>query len=63
VQVTKLKNIHEVLQEKQRQLEHLQQEIAALHVVVPMLEQGESARFVPLQRPWNREVPGPNPRL
>jgi hypothetical protein len=46
----KLKNLFELLNKKQQDIERLKREIESLRIVVPMLEQGEPAHFVPLQR-------------
>ncbi|MGZ4826094.1 MAG: hypothetical protein ACXVY9_01935 [Terriglobales bacterium] len=45
-----MKNIFEVLKQKQQDIERIRREIEALHAVLPMLEQGEPAQVAQSQR-------------
>ena len=45
-----MKNIYEVLKQKQQDIERLKREIEALHVVLPMLD-GAPVQVMPQLRP------------
>ena len=55
-----MKNVYEVLRQKERELSRLQQEVAALWVAAPLLADGEAEdEYRALQRAVN-ETPQPD---
>ena len=55
-----MKNVYEVLRQKELEVSRLQKEVEALRVVAPLLDEGESDKdSEPLRRAVN-ETPQPN---
>ena len=47
---TEMKNIYQVMQQKQEEIDRLKQEIDALNQVLPMLDDKEAVKFVSMRR-------------
>ena len=45
-----MKNIYQVMQQKQEEIDRLKQEIEALNTVLPMLEDKDGVKFVSMRR-------------